>query len=83
VLLECPLFEDERRDMREALAKAGVCTSLSFNQFMAERDAVPAITRFMERTRLLGQFHAVDPDAMGFEPDPEPDPGQEQQEQLV
>ncbi|KAJ5552061.1 hypothetical protein N7513_004678 [Penicillium frequentans] len=45
--------------MREALAKAGVCTSLSFDQFIQERNAVPAISAFMEKTRLLGQFHAV------------------------
>ncbi|KAJ5552063.1 hypothetical protein N7513_000005 [Penicillium frequentans] len=65
--------------MREALAKAGVCTSLSFDQFMQERNAVPAISAFMEKTRLLGQFHAVDPNAMGFEPDPEAEqPEQEQ-----
>jgi hypothetical protein len=69
VLLECPFFEDERKDMRQALAKAGVGTSLSFDQFMQEKSAVPAISAFMEKTRLLGQFHAVDPDAMGLEPD--------------
>ncbi|KAJ5660660.1 reverse transcriptase [Penicillium longicatenatum] len=72
VLLECPLFEDERKDMREALAKAGVDTSLSFNQLMQERSAVPAISAFMERTRLLGQFHNVDQDAMGLEQQEQP-----------
>ncbi|KAJ5901431.1 hypothetical protein N7504_007425 [Penicillium tannophilum] len=77
VLLECPFFEDERRDMREALAKAGACTSLSFDQLMQERSAVPAISAFMEKTRLLGQFHAVDPDVVGFEPEQQ-QPEQEQ-----
>jgi ribonuclease HI len=79
VLLECPTFEDERRDMRKALAKAGVGTSLSFDQFMQERNAVPAISTFMERTRLLGQFHAVDHDAIGFEPGLGPDTEQQEQ----
>lgn len=81
VLLECPFFEDERRDMRVALVQARVCTSLSFDQLMQERSAVPAISAFMEKTRLLGQFHAVDPDAMGFEPDLEAE--QPEQEQPV
>ncbi|KAJ5809035.1 reverse transcriptase [Penicillium pulvis] len=77
VLLECPFFEDERRDMRAALVQARVCTSLSFDQFMQEKNVVPAISAFMEKTRLLGQFHAVDPDVMGFEPEQQ-QPEQEQ-----
>lgn len=71
--------------MREALVKAKVCTSLSFDQFMQQKSAVPAIFAFMEKTGLLGQFHAVDPDAMGLEPasalDLAPDPEQDQPEQ--
>ncbi|KAJ5563765.1 hypothetical protein N7513_000007 [Penicillium frequentans] len=67
--------------MREALAKAGVCTSLSFDQFIQERNAVPAISAFMEKTRLLGQFHAVNHDAIGFKPNPEAE--QPEQEQPV
>jgi ribonuclease HI len=68
VLLEFPIFEDERREMRNAFTKAGVDTSLSFSQLMQERSAVPAISAFMERTRLLGQFHNVEQDAMGLKP---------------
>jgi hypothetical protein len=55
--------------MRNAFTKAGVDTSLSFNQLMQERSAVPAISAFMERTRLLGQFHNVEQDAMGLKPE--------------
>ena len=63
-------FEHGHSHMREALAKAIVCTSLSFGQFMQEKNAIPAIFVFMEKTRLLGQFHAVDPAVMEIVPSP-------------
>jgi ribonuclease HI len=71
VLLECPLFEEERRDMRLALTEVGVSPALQYDDLLQQKAAVPAISRFMESTRLLGQFHSVDPSAMGAEPSTE------------
>ena len=67
VLLECPRFEDERREMRHALSEAGVSLLLSFTELIQEKPAVPAITAFIIRSELLGQFHSVDPQATGVE----------------
>jgi hypothetical protein len=74
VLLECPLFEDERREMRYALSEAGVSPSLPFIELIQQKPAVPAITAFIIKTELLGQFHSVDPQATGVEEDTEQQP---------
>ena len=71
VLLECPSFEDERRELRYALSEAGVSPSLPFTELIQQRSAVPAITAFIIKTELLGQFHSVDPQATGVEEDTE------------
>ncbi|KAJ5598905.1 reverse transcriptase [Penicillium lagena] len=71
VLLECPLYEDERREMRYALSEKGVPPSLPFTELIQQKPAVPAITAFIMKTKLLGQFHFVDPQATGVEEDAE------------
>jgi hypothetical protein len=71
VLLECPSFEDERRELRYALSEAGVSPSLPFTELIQQKPAVPAITAFIIKTELLGQFHSVDPQAIGVEEDTE------------
>jgi hypothetical protein len=67
VLLDCPLFEGERREMRYERSEIGVSPSLSFTELIQQKRAVPAITAFMIKTQLLGQFHSVDPQATGVE----------------
>ena len=61
-----------RKEMWEELEKKGVPMTLSWLEWLHERAAVPAITTFMEKSRLLGQSHAVDPEAIGIEPPQEP-----------
>lgn len=67
MLLEYPLFEDKRRDIRLAFCEKGVLQSLCFDELIQEVVAVLAITKFVEATHLLGQFHHVDPRAIGIE----------------
>ena len=68
VVMECPRFEDIRKEIWEELERTGVSMTLSWLELLQERAAVPAITSFMEKSRLLGQFHAVDPEAWRVEP---------------
>ncbi|KAJ6016472.1 zinc knuckle domain protein [Penicillium herquei] len=68
VLLECPIFAEQRLEMRRELVQKRVSLNLRFDELIQQRPAVTAITKFVESTRLLGQFHNVDPQAMGMEP---------------
>ena len=65
VLLECPLLQDERDWMRNALSDRGL--SLRRDELLARPEARTVVAEFMVRTGLLGQFQAVDPMALDME----------------
>jgi ribonuclease HI len=65
ILLECPLLQDERDWMRNALSDRGV--ALRLDELLARPEARAIVAEFMIRTNLLEQFQAVDPMALGVE----------------
>ena len=65
VLLECPLLQNERDWMRNALSDRGV--SLRRDELLARPEARTVVAEFMVRTGLLGQFQAVNPMTLGME----------------
>jgi hypothetical protein len=68
-LLECPLLQDERNWMRNALSERGV--ALRLDELLTRPEARAVVPEFMIRTGLLDQFRAVDPVALGVEKDDE------------
>jgi ribonuclease HI len=69
ILLECPLLQDERNWMRNALSERGV--ALRLDELLTRPEARAVVPEFMIRTGLLDQFRAVDPVALGVEKDDE------------
>jgi ribonuclease HI len=65
ILLECPLLQDERNWMRNALSDRGV--ALRLDELLTRPEARATVAEFMIRTNLLDQFQAVDPMALGVE----------------
>ncbi|KAJ5110838.1 zinc knuckle domain protein [Penicillium argentinense] len=65
ILLECPLLQDERNWMRNALSDRGV--ALRRDELLTRPEARIIVAEFMVRTGLLNQFQAVDPLALGTE----------------
>jgi ribonuclease HI len=65
ILLECPLLQDERNWMRNALSDCGV--ALRLDELLTRPEARVIVAEFMIRTNLLEQFQAVDPMALGME----------------
>jgi hypothetical protein len=64
-LLECPLLQDERNWMRNALSECGV--ALRLDELLTRPEARAIVAEFMIRTGLLDQFQTVDPMALGVE----------------
>ncbi|KAJ5337337.1 hypothetical protein MYU51_000109 [Penicillium brevicompactum] len=65
VLLECPLHQDERDWMKNALSDKRV--TLSRDQLLTRPEARTVVAEFMVKTGLQGQFQTVDPTALGEE----------------
>ncbi|KAJ5455489.1 uncharacterized protein N7458_003753 [Penicillium daleae] len=65
VLLECPLLQNKRDWMRNALSDRGV--SLRRDELLARPEARTIVAEFMVRTCLLRQYQTVDPMALGVE----------------
>ncbi|OQE71313.1 hypothetical protein PENNAL_c0107G01286, partial [Penicillium nalgiovense] len=65
ILLECPLYQDERDRMRRALSDQKI--ALSREELLTRPEARTIVANFMIKTGLLGQFQAVDPTALGVE----------------
>lgn len=63
ILLECPLLQEERNWMRNALSDRGV--ALRRDELLARPEARTIVAEFMVRTGLLNQFQTVDPVALG------------------
>ena len=69
VLLECPLYQDERSWMRNALSNRGI--ALRCDELLTRPEARTIVTDYMLKTGLLDQFQGVDPMALGMEKDDE------------
>ncbi|KAJ5256522.1 reverse transcriptase [Penicillium angulare] len=67
VLLECELWIDERRAMSLKLCEKGF-NQLTLDVLLAKEEASDIVADFIFATGVLGQFHAVDPEATGREP---------------
>ncbi|KAJ5111866.1 zinc knuckle domain protein [Penicillium alfredii] len=65
VLLECPLHQEERAKMRNALSEQGI--TLRHEELLTRLKARTIVAEFMIRTNLLGQFQGLDPIAIGAE----------------
>ncbi|KAI9034875.1 uncharacterized protein KD926_005174 [Aspergillus affinis] len=58
VLMECPLFYEQRQRMWRELERRGLRRTTDFWGIVGDARAAPAIASFMIQTQLLGQFHA-------------------------
>jgi tubulin alpha len=65
ILLECPLLQDERNWMKNALSNRGV--ALRCSELLTRPEARPIMAAFMIRTGLLDRFQAVDPMVLGVD----------------
>ena len=64
VVTECPLLSELRTNMCKKLRNR-VSRVIDFNDLLVEPKAAPALADFMMQTGLLGQFQAVDSEAIG------------------
>lgn len=71
VVLECPRFVSQRRDMWQQMDQM---RTSDFKALLTDPRAAPAIAHFMIKTGLLTQFQYVDPGATGTSI-PNDDPG--------
>ncbi|KAJ5766689.1 uncharacterized protein N7511_004305 [Penicillium nucicola] len=62
VLHECPLHQEERDEMRNALSEQGI--TLRYEELLTRLEARTIVADFMIRTGLLGQFQGLDPIAL-------------------
>jgi hypothetical protein len=65
VLLECPLHQEEREWMRNALSEKDI--TLRQDEVLTRLEARTTVAEFMTRTGILGQFQEMDPIALGVE----------------
>lgn len=64
-LLECPLHQKERDDMRNALSEQGI--TLRHEELLTRLEARTIVAEYMIKTGLLDQFQGLDPIAHGAE----------------
>jgi hypothetical protein len=65
ILLECPLIQEERNWMRDALSNRSI--ALRRDELLERAEARTVVAEFMIRTGLLNQFREADPTALGAE----------------
>jgi hypothetical protein len=65
VLLECPLHQEERDKMRNALSEQVV--TLRREELLTRLEVRTIVAEYIIKTGLLGQFQGLDPIALGAE----------------
>lgn len=65
VVLICPLLQDLRKAMWERLRDVPGLRLGTLENLLTEKRAAVAVAELMVKSELLGQFHGVDPGALG------------------